>query len=222
MLASIIFMVGCGSSNNPASSGNVSSGMVKVSGNVKNLSGDGSVSFYTPKAAVSNGLNGATTFRGSVSNDGVYRFNTDEKGNYSGQIPAGEYYVVAQNFDGTMKSVSEKQNITSARAATAETYDFILNKTVNIIGRILNDYEIDGESESAESLVLNANVPVYIEGLPFVAITDSDGNFKFNSVPVITDSKTYNIKSSIYFGKYTVNASKKLTKSDLVLVEICN
>ena len=207
-------LVGCGSSNNPASSGNLSGGMVKVSGNVKNLSGDGSVSFYTPKAAVSNGLNGATTFRGSVSNDGVYRFDTDEKGNYSGQIPAGEYYVVAQNSDGTMKSVSEKQNITSARAATAETYNFTLNKTVNIIGRILNDYEIDGESESAESLVLNANVPVYIEGLPFVAITDSDGNFKFNSVPVITDSKTYNIKSSIYFGKYTVNASKKLTKSD--------
>ncbi len=213
-------LVGCGSSNNPASSGNLSGGMVKVSGNVKNLSGDGSVSFYTPKAAVSNGLNGATTFRGSVSNDGVYRFDTDEKGNYSGQIPAGEYYVVAQNSDGTMKSVSEKQSITSARAATSETYDFTLNKTVNIIGRILNDYLIDDESSdesssgNTDSIILNANIPVYIEGLPFVAITDSNGNFKFNSVPVITDSTTYNIKSSIYFDKYTVSASKKLTKSD--------
>jgi hypothetical protein len=213
-------LVGCGSSNNPASSGNVSSGMVKVSGNVKNLSGDGSVSFYTPKAAVSNGLNVATTFRASVANDGVYRFDTDENGNYSGQIPAGEYYVVAQNSDGTMKSVSEKQSITSARAATSETYDFTLNKTVNIIGRILNDYLIDDESSddsssgNTDSIILNANIPVYIEGLPFVAITDSNGNFKFNSVPVITDSTTYNIKSSIYFDKYTVSASKKLTKSD--------
>ena len=114
MLTSVLLLVGCGSSSNPSSSGNVSSGLVSVSGNVKNLNGNGSVSFYTPTAAVKSGMNVTSNFRASISNEGIYTFNTDENGNYSGQIPEGDYYVIAQNSDGTMKSVSSKQTFRAA------------------------------------------------------------------------------------------------------------
>ncbi|MBR4571022.1 MAG: hypothetical protein IKO19_10240 [Candidatus Riflebacteria bacterium] len=212
MLASILFMVGCGSSNNPVSQGYIDSGIVNVSGNVRNLTGNGSVSFYTPTAARSS-LNVTTSFRSSVANDGVYTFNTDENGNYSGQIPVGEYYVIAQNSDGTMKSVSAKQTFSSARAAV--TQDIELTKTINISGTIIAETD---EGKNDEGVVdATFGVIVYIEGLPFISVTDSTCSFKFNSVPCIESSENnekYTITSTITYKDTVLTASKELTASD--------
>ena len=211
-------LVGCGSSSNPASSGNVNSGLVNVNGRVNNLSGSGRVSFYTPNAAIKNGLNVTNPFRASVSNDGVYTFHTDEKGNYSGTIPSGDYYVIAENSDGSMRAVSAKQTINSARAATASaTQDFTLTKTVNISGQLAKDLSVKLDSPTVVTESINAYIPVYIEGLPFVAVTDSDGGFTFNSVPVITkDSEitSYVLKASINIEGKSLTASTELTQSD--------
>ena len=211
-------LVGCGSSSNPASSGNVNSGLVNVNGRVNNLSGSGRVSFYTPTAAAKNGLNVANTpFRASVSNDGVYTFNTDEKGNYSGTIPAGDYYVIAENSDGSMRSVSAKQTISSARAATSATQNFTLAKTVNISGKLSKDIDVQLDSTTTETgEVVNAYIPVYIEGLPFVAVTNLNGEFTFNSVPVITSNseiKTYVLKAYVNAEGESLIASMSLDQS---------
>ncbi len=217
IFTSVLLIAGCGSSsNNPLSSGNTGNDLVLVRGNVNNLTGNGSVSFYTPTAAARNGLNVSTPFRASVSNDGVYTFYTDENGEYSGQIPSGDYYVIAQNSDGTMKSVSAKQTFTAPRASKKVTQNFTLNRTLNISGQLSKELDTgDSSIEDVESAYeINANIPVFIEGLPFVAVTDSNGKFTFNSVPAITDSNTYTIKASINIEGATLIASQELKKSD--------
>ena len=215
MLTSVLLLVGCGSSSNPSSSGNVSSGLVSVSGNVKNLNGNGSVSFYTPTAAVKSGMNVTSNFRASISNEGIYTFNTDENGNYSGQIPEGDYYVIAQNSDGTMKSVSEKQTFRASETATDDPYDIKLTKTVNISGKVnigfenISSNDLSSSSSSEEPV---ASIAVYIEKMPFIAVTDSNGAFTFNSVPIITDDSKYIIQSTVSMDGFVLTASKELTK----------
>ena len=192
-----LLLVGCGGSSpdNPLSS-NVNSGLVNISGNVKNSTGNGSVSFYAPTAAAKNCLNVTNSFRASVANEGIYRFNTDENGNYSGQIPAGDYYIIAQNSDGTMKYVSSKQSFNSSRATTEVKQDITLNKTVNISGKIVpSDYVSFSNNDFS-------SIPLYIEGYPFMAVTDLEGKFEFSSVPCLTEADSeansyYTIKSTI-------------------------
>ena len=217
MLTSVLLLAGCGSSSNPASSENVSSGIVNVSGNVKNLNGSGRVSFYTPTAAARSNMTVDASFRASISysNDGVYSFNTDEKGNYSGQIPEGDYYVIAQNSDGTMKSVSEKQTFRASETATDDPYDIELTKTVNIRGKVsigfdnISSNDLISSSSSEEPV---ASIAVYIEKMPFIAVTDSNGDFTFNSVPVITDDSKYTIQSTVSMDGFVLTASTELTK----------
>ena len=207
LLTSVLLMVGCGgsSSNNPASSGNVSSGLVNVSGTVNNLSGNGRVSFYTPTAVARDGITLSSSNRMSLLSEGVYTFNTDENNSYSGQIPEGNYYIIAENSDGTMRAVSELQNISTARAVTQ---DFELYKTVNISGKFVSTD--DGEDNAGY------NLPVYIKGLPFITVTDSTGAFTFTSVPCIkaTDSETkYTITSTMNYRGNVFTASTELTSS---------
>ncbi len=218
MLTSVFLMTGCGSSsNNPVSSGNVSNGLVNISGTVNNLSGNGRVSFCTPAAAARNGMNTTNPFRASISNEGVYTFNTDENSNYSGQIPAGDYYVIAENSDGTMKSVSTLQRF-SVAAETGNTHNITLLKTINISGKLSSDFnKITMEGLNNNNLTEEpiASIAVYIEKMPFIAITDSNGNYKFNSVPVLTDNNKYTIKSTFNVESFVLTASKELTKDDL-------
>ena len=206
LLTSVLLMVGCGSSsNNPVSSGNVSNGLVNVSGTVNNLSGNGRVSFYTPTAVARNGMNSTSPFRASISNEGVYTFTTDENNSYSGQIPEGNYYIIAENSDGTMRAVSELQNLSNSRAVTR---NFELSKIVNISGKFVSTD--DGEDNAGY------NLPVYIKGLPFITVTDSTGAFTFTSVPCIkaTDSETkYTITSTMNYRGNVFTASTELTSS---------
>ncbi len=195
-------LVGCGSSNNPASSGNVSSGLVNVSGNVKNLEGNGSVSFYTPTAAIKNGINITSSTRSSISNDEIYTFNTDENGNFSGTIPSGNYYVIAENSNGTMRSVTSLQDLNSLRAATQiEIPTITLKETVDVTGTLQGE---DGLSIE--------NIPVYVANTPFVAFTNSEGKFKYLSVPV----GTYKFKTEICIDNYiyTYYGESKIDKNN--------
>ena len=206
MLTSILLMVGCGSSSdNPVSRGNVDSGIVNVSGNVKNLNGNGSVSFYTPVAAARKGLNVTSSSRTSVANEGVYSFNVNENGNYSGQIPAGDYYLVAQNNDGTMKSVVQKQTYSSARAVTQ---DIVLTTTVDISGTIY-------KQSSSSSKTPIGGVPLYLEGLPFISVSDSEGKFVFKSVPTLIGDQTYTIKASVSIEGVTLSTEKTVGYSTI-------
>ncbi|MBP5469567.1 MAG: hypothetical protein J6Z11_10030 [Candidatus Riflebacteria bacterium] len=214
LLTSVLLMVGCGgsSSNNPASSGNVSSGLVNVSGTVNNLSGNGRVSFYTPTAAVRNGMNGTNPFRASISNEGVYSFNTDENGNYSGQIPEGDYYVIAENSDGSMRSVSAKQTfraVTAEIPATGST--IILTQTTDITGFLYTQGSGDGKTPMA-------GVPVCIEGKPFISVTDSSGYFVFNRVPV-PEGETYTLKASLTESGESKTAEVSVTRSNVANIQ---
>lgn len=181
-------MTGCGSSssNNPVGNGIVSSGLVSVNGNVKNSNGNGTVSFYTPTAIYGTNLD-ANNLRTSVANNEVYTFNIDENGNYSGQIPAGEYYVIAQNSDGSMKYASARQSfVSSARAEVnkEKTVDIELVPTITISGTI------------TPSDMLGYVTYVYLENMPFASNNiGSDGTFEFNSVPA---SSSYTICSNIW------------------------
>lgn len=215
MLSSVLLMVGCGSSsNNPVSSGNVNSGLVKVSGNVKNIDGNSSVSFYTPAAAVKSNLNEAAPLRAALSNDGIYTFYTDENGYYSGTIAAGEYYVMARNSDGSMKSVPTKQRFSaSARADEANTEtgskvdEIVLTKVQDIHGS-LNTNAIG---------ISCASIPVFIENAPFIAVTNTDGDFVFNSVPVgdYTISANIEAENTRYHFSTSVSSSQLSSTIDL-------
>lgn len=191
LLTSALLVTGCGSSssNNPVGNGSVNSGLVSVSGSVKNSNGDGTVSFYSPSAIYSNNMNSDSSFRAAVNNE-VYTFNIDENGNYAGQVPAGDYYIIAQNSDGSLKYASGRMAVQSEAVAEGDTdkvdFDITLVPTISISGTL----------HTASELVKDQYV--YIENMPFVAITDSTGNFTLTSVPA-TD--TYTICSNIWFGE---------------------
>ena len=207
MLSSVLLMAGCGSSsNNPVSSGNVNSGLVKVSGNVKNLDGNGSVSFYTPAAAVKSNLNDAAPLRAALSNDGVYTFYTDENGYYSGTIAAGEYYVMAQNSDGSMKSVPNKQRF-SARADEAKPENGSKVDEI-VLAKVL---DIHGTLNTTSIGISCASIPVFIENTPFIAVTNTSGDFVFNSVPV----GNYTISANIDAGNTRYHFTTSVSSSQL-------
>ncbi len=180
-------LTGCGSSssNNPVSNGSVNSGLVSVSGNVKNADGNGTVSFYTPTAIYGNNMtNGISR---AVVNNEIYTFNIDEKGNYAGQIPAGEYYIIAQNSDGSMKYASARQSISMDSVISEEDTsgrvpviipDIELVQTININGYL--DFETSITDESQLPFV-------YIEGMPFAKkpkFDDGAISFTLESVPL--------------------------------------
>ena len=198
-------LVGCGgsSSNNPVSSGNANNGLITVRGNVSNLSGNGSVSFYTPTAATRNGMNAASTARFSITNDGVYRFNTDEKGDYSGTIPTGDYYIVAENSNGTMRAASSLKTLRleQATGSNIELDPIKLEEVINVTGTLI----------SVDNLSVE-NVPVYIANSPFVAFTDADGKFEFLSVPEGEYVFRTTIDSNIY--RYTFAQTATITKTN--------
>ena len=210
LLTSVLLMAGCGSSsNNPVSSGNVSGGLVNVSGRIDNISGNGRVSYCTPAATVRNGMNATNPFRASISNKGVYTFNTDENGNYSGQIPEGDYYVIAENSDGTMKSVSAKQTFRAAEAETpAKGNTIILTKTTEIKGTL-------NSKGSGNTLIPAVGVPVCIVGKPFISVTDSEGTFVFNGVPTLTGNETYTLKATITEYGFSATAEGTVTSSNI-------
>ena len=216
-------LAGCGSSssNNPVSTGSVNSGLVSVSGNVKNSDGNGTVAFYTP-AAISESNMANSSVR-TVVNNQVYTFNIDENGNYAGQVPAGDYYIIAQNSDGSLKYASGRQSVKSDAVAEG-TSSSIPVKIDNIT--LVPTISITGALHTTSELVKDQYV--YIENMPFVATTDSSGNFTLASVPA-TDS--YTICSNIWFGetryhfsfpmdseyisKYKNETSKTITDVDL-------
>ena len=210
MLTSVLLMAGCGSSsNNPVSSGNVSGGLVNVSGRIDNISGNGRVTYCTPVATVRNGMNATNPFRASISNEGVYTFNTDENGNYSGQIPEGDYYVIAENSDGTMKSVSAKQTFRAAEAETPATGNtIILTKTTEIKGTLYSH----GSGDSPTPI---GGVPVYIVGKPFISVTDSYGEFVFNGVPTLANGETYTLKATLTEYGSSSTAETTVTSSNI-------
>ena len=205
LLTSALLVTGCGSSssNNPVGNGSVNSGLVSVSGSVKNSNGDGTVSFYSPSAIYSNNMNSDSSFRAAVNNE-VYTFNIDENGNYAGQVPAGDYYIIAQNSDGSLKYASSRMAVQSEAVAEGDTdkvdFDITLVPTISISGTL----------HTASELVKDQYV--YIENMPFVAITDSTGNFTLTSVPA-TD--TYTICSNIWQGNTRYHFSSIATKSQI-------
>ncbi len=211
MLTSVLMMVGCGgsSSNNPVSTGNVNGGLVNVSGRVSNLSGSGRVSFYTPTAAVKNGMSVTNSSRASVSNNGVYTFYTDEKGNYSGTISEGEYYVTAQNSDGTMKSVPTKQRFSASARADEASSGSEYTKVDDIILAKIQD--IHGSLVTSSIGLSCASIPVFIENTPYVAITNSSGDFTFNSVPI----GTYTFSANIDAEKFRYHFSNSVNSNQL-------
>ena len=205
LLSSVLIVTGCGSSssNNPVGNGEVSSGLVSVSGNVKNSNGNGTVSFYTPTAIYGSSLN--SNLRTSVANNEVYTFNIDENGNYNGQIPSGDYYVIAQNSDGSMKYASKKQNF--AIRAELGPYDFELVPTITISGILTL---IDAPSGTI--------VDVYLEDMPFVDLnvqfdTNQEGYpFTMNFVPL---EDSYTICSNVWLGDTRFRFSTTLNKNDI-------
>ena len=140
LLSSVLLTVGCGSSssNNPVSTGSVNSGLVSVSGNVKNSDGNGTVAFYTPTAIYESNMNNSSSR--AVVNNQVYTFNIDENGNYAGQVPAGDYYIIAQNSDGSLKYASGRQSVKSDVVAEGTsndlTYNITLVPTITIEGTL--------------------------------------------------------------------------------------
>lgn len=224
LLSSVLVVTGCGSSssNNPVSNGSINSGLVSVNGNVKNLEGNGTVSFYTPSAVYTSNLNENNSFRASVANDGIYTFNVDENGNYAGQIPEGDYYIIAQNSDGSMKYASAKQNFSaSARAETSESNSDSNIVTVNF--QLAPTKTIEGILTTSSELVKGQYV--YIENLPFVTVTGSYGNFVFKDVPV-SDDTNYTICSNIWVGDtrykfFTKDINKEIIEKETTL-NLCN
>ena len=203
-------LTGCGSSssNNPVSSGSMNSGLVSVSGNVKNLEGNGTVSFYTPTAIYTNNTAINSSSRTSIANNEVYTFNTDEAGNYSGQVPAGDYYIIAQNSDGSMKAATTMQNIrcaaiaendeTSSTSNTATiNFDLVPTKTVTVT-----------LTDESETITSESELPfVYIEGKPFAAkATIDDGviSFTLKDVPV---EDSYTICSDMWIENFRYHFS---------------
>ena len=207
MLTSVLLMAGCGSSsNNPVSSGNVNSGLVKVSGNVKNLDGNGSVSFYTPAAAVKSNLNEAAPLRAALSNDGIYTFYTDENGYYSGTIAAGEYYVMAQNSDGSLKSVPTKQRFSASARADEAKPETGTKVDEIVLAKVL---DIHGTLNTTSIGISCASIPVFIENTPFITVTNTSGDFVFNSVPV----GNYTISANIDAGNTRYHFSTLVSSS---------
>ena len=195
LLSSVLLTVGCGSSssNNPVSTGSVNSGLVSVSGNVKNSDGNGTVAFYTP-AAISESNMANSSVR-TVVNNQVYTFNIDENGNYAGQVPAGDYYIIAQNSDGSLKYASGRQSVKSDAVAEGTsndlTYDITLVPTISISGELLSNTPMPPDSE----------LPwVYLENMPYAVETTSvDGkstySFTLSLVPLMA---SYTLCSNIW------------------------
>ena len=205
LLSSALVVTGCGSSssNNPVSSGSVNSGLINVRGNVTNSTENVTVSFYTPSAVYIDAAEAKNYLRTSVANNGVYTFNADEKGNYEGQIPAGDYYVIAQNADGSMKYASSRQSFApSARAdvditlVPTKTIEGILTTTTNLV---------QGQY-------------VYLENMPFVSVTGSDGKFVFKNVPV-NDDTNYTICSNIWVGNTRYKFFAKDINKEIMISE---
>ena len=200
LLSSVLLTVGCGrsSSNNPVSNGSVNSGLVSVSGNVKNADGKGTVSFYTPTAIYGNNMtNGISR---AVVNNEIYTFNIDENGNYAGQIPAGDYYIIAQNSDGSMKYASARQSI--SMDSSVEIPEIKLVQTTDINGYL--DFETTIKEESELPFV-------YIEGLPFVEKTtfvDGVISFTLESVPL---ADSYVICSDLWDNNIRYHSSTTYT-----------
>jgi hypothetical protein len=198
LLSSVLLTVGCGSSssNNPVSNGSVNSGLVSVSGNVKNADGKGTVSFYTPTAIYGNNMtNGISR---AVVNNEIYTFNIDEKGNYAGQIPAGDYYIIAQNSDGSMKYASARKSI--SLESTFSEDNISSSESVDIPEiELVPTVDIKGYLDFETSITDESQLPfVYIEGMPFAKKTtfvDGEISFTLESVP-LTDS--YIICSDIW------------------------
>lgn len=176
LLSSVLLTAGCGSSssNNPVSNGSVNSGLVSVSGNVKNADGNGTVSFYTPTAIYGNNM--TNDISRAVVNNEIYTFYIDENGNYAGQIPAGDYYIIAQNSDGSMKYASARQSISMDSAVEIPEIKLVQTKDIN--GYL--DFETTITDESALPFI-------YIEGMPFAKKTtfvDGEISFTLESVPL--------------------------------------
>ena len=197
LLSSVLLTVGCGSSssNNPVSNSSANSGLVSVSGNVKNSDGKGTVSFYTPTAISESNM--TNSISRAVVNNEVYTFNIDENGNYAGQIPAGDYYLIAQNSDGSMKYASERLNISMDSTVSEE-----VEGSTDAISELLDDIKlvptinITGTLYTTSELVKDQYV--YIENMPFVAKTDGTGVFTLTSVPA---KDSYKICSNIWVGE---------------------
>ena len=204
LLSSVLLTVGCGSSssNNPVSTGSVNSGLVSVSGNVKNSDGNGTVAFYTPTAISESNMNNSSSR--AVVNNQVYTFNIDENGNYAGELPAGDYYIIAQNSDGSLKYASGRQSVKSDIAVEGASSSIPV-KIDNIT--LVPTISITGALHTTSELVKDQYV--YIENMPFVATTDSGGNFTLASVPA-TDS--YTICSNIWFGETRYHFSFPMDK----------
>ena len=212
-------LTGCGSSSssNPVSSGSMNSGLVSVSGNVKNLEGNGTVSFYTPTAVFVNNSAANSSFRTSVANNEVYTFNTDEAGNYSGQIPAGDYYIIAQNSDGSMKAATTKQNLrlitaaendeTSSTSNTA-TINFDLVPTINIIGVVESEF------------TLTQSPVVYIEDMPFADLepqfnTNNFGGYYLFTLKNVPLADSYTICSNFWIDNTRYHCVYKTISSQI-------
>ena len=199
-------LAGCGSSSssNPVSSNSMNSGLVSVSGNVKNLEGNGTVSFYTPTAIYVNNTAPNSNFRTSIANNDVYTFNVDESGNYSGSIPSGDYYVIAQNSDGSMKAATAKQSLRCSEIAEGAessgiTINFDLVPTKTITGTL---------TDESETLTSESDLPfVYIEGKPFVAKATIDNeviSFTLKDVPI---EDSYTICSDMWIENFRYHFS---------------
>jgi hypothetical protein len=191
---------GCGSSssNNPVSNSSANSGLVSVSGNVKNSDGNGTVSFYTPSAIYVNNTAANTSIRTSIANNEIYTFNIDEDGNYFGQIPAGDYYIIAQNSDGSMKYASARKSI--SLESTFSEDNISSSESVDIPEiELVPTVDIKGYLDFETSITDESQLPfVYIEGMPFAKKTtfvDGEISFTLESVP-LTDS--YIICSDIW------------------------
>ena len=187
LLSSVLLTVGCGSSssNNPVSNGSVNFGLVSVSGNVKNADGKGTVSFYTPTAIYGNNMtNGISR---AVVNNEIYTFNIDEKGNYAGQIPAGDYYIIAQNSDGSMKYASARQNISMDSGVSENDSSSPISVKIEDI-KLVPTVDIKGYLDFETSITDESQLPfVYIEGMPFAKkpkFDDGAISFTLESVPL--------------------------------------
>ena len=214
LLSSVLLTVGCGSSssNNPVSTGSVNSGLVSVSGNVKNADGNGTVSFYTPTAIY--GSNQTNTIARAVVNNDVYTFNIDENGNYAGQIPAGDYYIIAQNSDGSMKYASARQSISMDTAVSEGSTNSILPVNIELVPTTSVKGTFSCELESSDSSSSTGGTQpvqyVYLENMPFVTEVGENGYFEFESVPV---SSSYRVCSDIWIENYRYHFVKETTST---------